>query len=262
MSKLGLNDSSVVLGVARDGLLTVLEHREKGNILQQKNLKNKRHRWWLFSLLTLLCVVSSGCARNQIHASVKFENIALTVDDLETHGLAFITPSTVTGREQDIQSLAFIFARVLEEDRPQIRVVSLPETLSAINQAGLADEYKHMYIDYSDTGIFNQTSLKKTGEVSGVRYLAQLKLSGFEQGAKGRFGMLGWRMVQTKQANIRLFLQVWDSGNGAIVWEGTEELSYAHDTFSERPVTFQLVVEEVARNLLDKLPQKNEGASH
>ena len=209
------------------------------------------------SLLAVLLVLNTGCARHQIHASVKFENIALTADDLESYGLGFITPSTVTGREQDIQSLAFIFARVLEEDRPQIHVIGLPETLSAINRSDLADEYKQMYIDYSDTGIFKQPSLKKVGYVAGVRHLAQLKLSGFEQGSKGRFGMLGWRMVQTKQANIRLFLQVWDSENGAIVWEGTEELIYSNDTFSEQPITFQLVVEEVARNLLSKLPQKD-----
>lgn len=219
-------------------------------------LTSSTHPLWAISLLAVLLVLNTGCARHQIHASVKFENIALTADELEGYGLGFITPSTVTGREQDIQSLAFIFSRVLEEDRPQIHVVGLPETLSAINQANLADEYKQMYIDYSDTGIFKHSLLKRVGSVAGVRYLAQLKLSGFEQGAKGRFGMLGWRMIQTKQANIRLFLQVWDSENGAIVWEGTEELMYSNDSFSERPVTFQLVVEEVARNLLSKLPQK------
>ena len=218
--------------------------------------KSGKHSCWLISLLALLFVMSSGCARHKIHASVEFENIALTADDLESYGLGFITPSTVTGREQDIQSLAFIFARVLEEDRPKIHVVGLPETLSAINRADLADEYKQMYIDYSDTGIFKKPSLKKLGYVAGVRYLAQLKLSGFEQGSRGRFGMLGWRMVQTKQANIRLFLQVWDSENGAIVWEGTEELIYSNDTLSEQPITFQLVVEEVARNLLSKLPEE------
>ncbi|MEZ0123211.1 MAG: hypothetical protein AB9Q18_08995 [Candidatus Reddybacter sp.] len=206
--------------------------------------------------MTVLLVLNTGCAKHQIHSSVKFENIALTADDLESYGLGFITPSTVTGQEQDIQSLAFIFARELEDSRAGIHVVSLPETLSAINRADLADEYKQMYIDYSDTGIFKQPSLKKVGYVAGVRYLAQLKLSGFEQGSKGRFGMLGWRMVQTKQANIRLFLQVWDSENGAIVWEGTEELIYSNDTFSEQPITFQLVVEEVARNLLSKLLQE------
>jgi len=207
----------------------------------------------LVSVLALLFTVNAGCARNEIHASVKFDNIALAAGDLEKYGLGFITPSTVTGREQDIQSLAFIFSRVLKEKRSDIRVIGLPETLSAINQAGLADEYKQMYIDYRDTGIFKRSSLQKIGDVSGVRYLVQLKLSGFEQGSRGRFGMLGWRMIQTKHANVRLFLQVWDSVNGAIVWEGTEELNYSDDTSTEKPVTFQLVVEEVARNLVEKL---------
>lgn len=208
----------------------------------------------ILSVLAVILTLHTGCAKHQIDASVKFENIALTVDMLETGGLGFITPSTVTGREQDIQSLAFIFARVLAKDRPNIHVVGLPETLNAINHADLADEYKQMYIDYSDTGIFKQFSLKKVGTVAGVRYLAQLKLSGFEQSSKGRFSILGWRMIQTKQANIRLFLQVWDSENGTIVWEGTEELMYSNDSFSESPVTFQRVVEEVARNLLGQLP--------
>ena len=225
--------------------------------MSQEKRKPNRYSWWFISFMVLLFAVNTGCAWHQVHTSVEFDNIALTVDELESYGLGFITPSTVTGREQDIQSLAFIFARVLEEDRPAIHVVGLPETLSAINQADLADEYKQMYIDYSDTGIFKQPSLKKVGYVAGVRYLAQLKLSGFDQGSKGRFGMLGWRMIQTKHANIRLFLQVWDSENGAIVWEGTEELIYSNDTFSEQPITFQLVVEEVARNLLSKLPQKD-----
>lgn len=212
---------------------------------------------WLISIVTLLLVVNTGCSRNQVYTSVKFDNIGLTPGDLETHGLGFITPSTVTGHEQDIQSLAFIFARVLEEKRPQIRVVGLPEILSAVNQADFADEYKQMYIDYSDTGIFKLKSLQKTGQVSGVRYLAQLKLSGFNQDSKGRFGVLGLRLIQTKEANIRLFLQIWNSENGAIVWEGTEELNYSRDTSTERPVTFQRVVGEVANNLINKLPQSN-----
>jgi hypothetical protein len=93
------------------------------------------------------------------------------------------------------------------------------------------------------------------GEVTGVRYLAQLKLSSFNQYSKGRFSFLGIRVVQTREANIRLFLQIWNSELGAIVWEGAEELNYAWDTTREEPVTFKLVVEEIARNLIGKLPQ-------
>lgn len=205
-------------------------------------------------LLVMALVLSAGCSNNQIHSTVQYEDISLAADGLENHGLGFITPSTVTGREQDIQGLAFTFAEILEQERPDIRVVSLAETLSAINRAGMANEYKQMYVDYSGTGIFKQDSLRKVGEVTGVRYLAQLKLSSFTQGSKGRFSILGLRLLQTKEANIRLFFQIWNSQLGAIVWEGTEELNYAWDTLQENPVSFQVVVEEIARNLISKLP--------
>lgn len=213
------------------------------------------HRLLVFtSLAVLAAVFFTGCSTKQIDATVQYEDISLEPNGLTKHGLGFITPSTVTGREQDIQSLALIFARVLEKERPDIRVISLPEALSAINQAGLADEYKQMYVDYSGTGIFKKDLLRKVGDVIGVRYLVQLKLSGFSQNSRGRFSFLGLRLLQTKEANIRLFFQIWNSQTGAIVWEGTEEVNYARDTSKEKPITFQLIVEEIALNLVNKLP--------
>lgn len=210
------------------------------------------------ALAVMIALLSAGCSGKQIHSTVQYEDIGLEQGGLVDHGLGFITPSTVTGREQDIQSLAFIFARVLEQEHPGIHVVSLPEALSAINQAGLADEYKQMYIDYSDTGIFKQDALRKVSAAIGARYLAQLKLSSFNQDSRGRFSLLGLRLLQTKEANIRLFLQIWNSETGRIVWEGTEEVNYAWDTSKEKPVTFQLIVEEIARNLVSKLPCKSD----
>ncbi len=212
------------------------------------------------ALAVIITIVLVGCGGKQIHSTVQYEDIGLEPGGLVEHGLGFITPSTVTGREQDIQSLAFIFARILEQEHPRIHVVSLPEALSAINQAGLADEYKQMYIDYSDTGIFKHDPLRKVGAAIGARYLAQLKLSSFNQDSRGRFSFLGLRLLQTKEANIRLFLQIWNSETGSIVWEGTEEVNYAWDTSKEKPVTFQLIVEEIAVNLVSKLPCKSDPA--
>ncbi|HFD80249.1 MAG TPA: hypothetical protein ENK05_07670 [Gammaproteobacteria bacterium] len=210
--------------------------------------------------LVLLAVVAVGCTSDQVHESALYKEISLPPGKLEQHGIGFITPSTVTGLEQDTQNLAFIFAKVLREERPDIRVVSLPETLSAVNRAGIADEYKGMYTDYRDTGIFKRESLRRIGEVTGVRYLVQLKLSSFGQQSRGRFSLLGLRLFQTKEASVRLFLQIWDSQAGTIVWEGSEELNYAWDTSREKPVTFRLVVEEVARNLIGKLPRADANA--
>jgi len=204
--------------------------------------------------LVLGACLLSGCASDQIHSTAHHSDISLGKGDLEAHGLAFITPSTVTGQEEDKQTLAFIFTEVMKAARPDIPIVSLPHTLSAINKAGIADDYKDMYVDYGNTGIFRSDILREIGRVTGARYLAQLKLSNFSQLSKGRFSALGLRLVQTQEANIRLFFQVWDSQDGSIAWEGTDEITYSWDSSSERPVTFRIIVEETARNLIGLLP--------
>jgi hypothetical protein len=204
--------------------------------------------------IMLAVIIFPGCSIDQVHSTADHEDFSLNKNDLETYGLAFITPSTVTGQEEDKQTLAFAFANVMQEKRPDIRVVSLPETISAINIANVSEEYKLMYVDYRDTGVFKRDLLKKVGEITGTRYLAQLKLSDFSQDSKARFSLFGLRLLQTKEANIRMFFQIWDSSDGTIAWEGTEEMTYSWDTGSEKPVTFRAIVEKTAQNLISRLP--------
>jgi hypothetical protein len=208
---------------------------------------------WLVYIL-LAAGMLTGCAIDQTHSTADHADFSLDKNDLETYGLAFITPSTVTGQEEDKQTLAFAFSSAMQESRPDIRLVTLPETLSAINVADITEDYKLMYVDYRDTGVFKSDLLKKVGDITRTRYLAQLKLSDFSQNSKGRFTFFGLRLVQTKEANIRIFLQIWDSSDGTIAWEGTEEMSYSWDTVSENPVTFRTIVEKTAHNLITLLP--------
>jgi hypothetical protein len=196
----------------------------------------------------------AGCSIDQIHSTADHEDFSLNKNDLENYGLAFITPSTVTGQEEDKQTLAFAFANAMQEFRPDIRLVTLPETISAVNVANITADYKLMYVDYRDTGVFKRELLKKVGETTGTRYLAQLKLSNFSQNSKSRFNLFGFRLLQTKEAEIRIFFQIWDSSTGTIAWEGTEEMSYSWDTATEKPVTFRKIVEKTAQNLISLLP--------
>jgi hypothetical protein len=207
-----------------------------------------------------LCVIGmlailTGCGINQEHSTTDVDAISLEPGQLERYGIAFISPATVTGQEQDRQTVAFAFTKQLEKMRPEIKVVSLPETLSAINEAGLYDRYKRMFIDYRETGIFRKDILTDLGFATSSRYIAQLKLADFRQDSSGRFGALGLKIVNTKSARIRLFLQIWDSNNGTVAWEGIEELSMASETSKEKNITFANVVETAAKNLIRKLPQ-------
>jgi hypothetical protein len=202
-----------------------------------------------------LLLLLSGCTTgSQVHPTTLHKNLSLPSGALQLYGVAFLTPSTVTGQEQDQQTAALIFAEQMRVQLPTVRVLSLPEALGAVNRAGLAPEYRKMVENYRETGIFPRELLTTVGGAIGTRYLVQLKLAGFSQDMRDRVSIFGVRLFQTLHANIRLYMQIWDAETGNIAWEGSEEMSYAYDSSAELPVTFRRVVELAAQQLVQNLP--------
>ena len=202
------------------------------------------------SLLLLL----AACTTPQIHSTVQVHELNLKAADFKGAGIAFVTPSSVTGQEEDRQALAFTFTEVLQKARPELRVLHLPQTLSAINRAGVTESYRKMAEDYRVTGIFEREALHRLSQATGVRYIAQLKLAGFRQDSRERWGFFGLRIFETKSTTLRLFLQIWDSREASVVWEGTEELTYSYDSTAEGMVPFRNAVEQASRELVNRLP--------
>jgi hypothetical protein len=209
----------------------------------------------LRGIVLLSCGLAlGGCSTTQVLPSSSTRSISLAPGHLEAHGIAFITPSTTTGREEEKQAVAHVFGEAIKRERSKVRVVALPEALSAINKANLGDAYKRMYDDHRDTGLFERAMLERVGKLTGSRYIAQIKLQEFTEGSKERFGIFGFRIVETRYARTRLFLTVWDSNDGSIAWEGMEELTYAHERINEEPVTFHRSVDRAAQHLIARLP--------
>jgi hypothetical protein len=203
----------------------------------------------------------AGCSSQKIRTETQQSSpttqvlaINLRSEDIRTAGIAFITPSSITGQEEDKQALALAFTGTLRNVRPDLPIVPLPETLSAVNRVGLTSEYRKMFEDYRLTGIFDREILQKVARVTGMRYLAQLKLAAFRQESKSRFGMLGIRVLETKTSTIRLFLQIWDSNDGSVAWEGSQESTVSHESLAEEYVSLRSIVEESARDLVAHLP--------
>jgi len=208
-----------------------------------------------------LALLLSACASQKLQTQTQQNvpttqvlTISLQSEDLRKGGIAFITPSSITGQEEDKQTLALAFTEVLLKMRPDLSVMALPQTLSAINRQGLTREYRQMFEDYRLTGIFDRETLQKVAQVTKTRYLVQLKLGAFRQESKSRFGMLGLRVMETKTSTIRLFLQIWDSQDGSVAWEGAQESTVSHESFAEEYVSMKSIVQESARDLVAHLP--------
>lgn len=211
----------------------------------------------IFSSATLslaFIVALSGCVAPQIKATTQTLSFDLQQNDLQEGGIAFITSSSITGQEEDKQAMVMAFTEILKAEKPNLRVITLAQTLSAINKAGLSDSYKRMLENYHTTGLFEIRQLQEIARLANVRYIAHLKLSGFRQETKNRLGLLGLRLIDTRSTDIRLFLQIWDSKEGSIAWEGAQELTFARDSIAEDTVTFRSSIEEAARQLIKHLP--------
>jgi len=207
------------------------------------------------TVFAFVAALLGACSTGLLYyPKVNEQVISLSKGDLEAAGIAFMTPSTVTGQEQEKEAVALTFTDVLKSERPGLKVIPLAETLGAVNKAGLAETYKRMYEDYRDTGLFSAEPLRRVGTATGTRYLAQLKLQNFNESSKNRFGFLGIRLVDTQYADLRLFFQIWDSRDGSIAWEAMQELRITRESTTEEPLMLRRLVERSARELIAKLP--------
>ena len=127
----------------------------------------RTHTQAVFASAALLFALA-GCQGTQVYPNLQQHLISLRPGDLEAAGIAFITPSTVTGQEQEKQAVALTFADVMKRERQGLRVVTLAETLGAVNKAGLADDYRRMYDDYRDTGLLSREVLRQVEVPDGL----------------------------------------------------------------------------------------------
>lgn len=210
----------------------------------------------LGGMLILLSALLGGCATDagRPPATAAAEAPEPAAVSLAAGRLAILTPTAPFGREEDRQALALNFSRLLAEHRPDLTATPMASTLSSVNAAGLSQLYGGMYAGHRETGLFDREALRQVGAAVGSRYLVQLKLGAFDQQSHSRFGWMGINLVQTQTANVRLFVQIWDSAEGRIVWERSAEAVLRERGVRSRTISMEDALAPVAGDLVRQLP--------
>ena len=205
--------------------------------------------------LVLQFTYLAGCgSTTQITCDLDYRNIGSIAEAaLEQNGVGVLTPSIVTGRETDKQVVGEVLSDALESRLGAMPVVSLVEFLNFVNTAGLAETYAASLEMYDTSGIIPRASIERLGDAAGVRYLAKLSLANFEQNQVERFGIAGVRIISTNRTRIRLFLEIWDSDDGQIVWYANEELSIASERAAEDDLSIRGAATRAVGQMLDAL---------
>ena len=138
--------------------------------------------------------------------------------------LGVVAPAGLQGAALSVsQGLVTAF----REAAPSVRVVPNLETVSVLNEHGLAPEYGDLISGFARSGILERDRLHRIGSALGCRYVLLPGLGALDQAMIDRFDFSGLKVVQRRITTLRLWLQLWDSHTGRMLWESSGEATVA-----------------------------------
>jgi hypothetical protein len=136
--------------------------------------------------------------------------------------LGVIAPANLQGFGP---SLSDALVNALAKARPPIRAIPTYDTVSIINERGLAPNYVDLLSNFGSRGILELQLLRRIGSALGSRYLLLPGLGEFNQTIVDKYEVLGLKLVRTRMTTLRLWLQLWDAQTGHLLWESAGELT-------------------------------------
>lgn len=195
-----------------------------------------------YALLVFVLAVMTGCSSSIYGWQVRTNSTAFSPSfdpgSLGKEPVAVLGALTMPGLRGNEVGLDYMLGEVLHRVAPQLHIVSQQQTISQINQQGLAVEYNQMRVDAEQSHILNRDPLKKVGMAIGARYVFQPRLASFTQTMYDRWTFPGFGVVvsQTRQSNLRMSVQLWDTKTGELVWASMAEGTMQSEALAKDPV--------------------------
>jgi hypothetical protein len=130
-------------------------------------------------------------------------------------------------------SLSHALVDALAGASPPIRGIPAHEIVNALNDLGLATEYADLLLGFERAGIMERERLQRIGSALGFRYLLVPGMTEFSHAIVDRFEFSGIKIVRTRITVMRLWLQLWDTETGHILWESAGEIATTSDVLKQ-----------------------------
>ena len=163
--------------------------------------------------------------------------------------LAFMAPGNLQGLGP---TLSHAISGALAEVRPPIREISTDETLNQLTDKGLATEYADMRAGFARNGMLDRQRLRRIGLGLGSRYVLLPGVAEFNEEILDKYEAAGLKLLRNRVTTLRLWLQLWDSQTGHIVWESSGEATTATVFLSAKQT---VALEQITKKLLVRMIQ-------
>ena len=148
--------------------------------------------------------------------------------------------------------LSHALSGALAEVAPPIREIPTRETLNRLTDKGSATEYADMRAGFARNGMLDRQALRRLGAGLGSRYVLLPGLAQFGEETLDKFEAAGIKLVRNRVTTLRLWLQLWDTQTGHMVWESSGEGTTASVFLSPAQT---VTLEQIARKLLVRMIQ-------
>jgi hypothetical protein len=163
--------------------------------------------------------------------------------------LAFMAPGNLQGLGP---TLSHALSGALAEVTPPIREISTDQTLNRLTDKGLTTEYADLRAGFARNGILDRQRLRRIGMGLGSRYVLLPGLAQFDAEILDKYEAAGIKLLRNRVTTLRLWLQLWDSQTGHIVWESSGEVTVATVFLSPKQA---VALEQTAKKLLVRMIQ-------
>ena len=163
--------------------------------------------------------------------------------------LPLVAPGALQGFSA---SLSHALARALPELSPPVAPLATSDVVNAVNARGLAGEYADLLTGYGRSGVLERERLGRLGAALDCRYALLPGITAIDHSLLDRFEMAGIKLVRTRVLVLRLWLQLWDTGTGELVWESAGEATVASELANTgRVIPVDEVAEKIWKRMLE-----------
>jgi hypothetical protein len=209
------------------------------------------------AILALWTALFAGCVPVYLwetHTTSTPRPQAFDVAVLAREPVATLGPLTPAGLQGFNPFLSRGLVAAISEVSPPIRGIPIHETVNVVNGQGLAAEYADLISGFVRSGILERERLQRIGSALGSRYVLLPGLADFNQVVIDKFEIAGIKMVRNRVITLRLWLQLWDTQTGEIVWESAGEATVASQLLLPQRM---VPLDEIGQKLWLRMVQDN-----
>jgi hypothetical protein len=188
-------------------------------------------------IMLLLVVVLVGCTTPfytwEANTTATARPSSFDIGELSRQPVATIGLVAPGGLMGYSAFLSHALVTALARVSPPIRGIPAHEIANALNDQGFAMEYAELLSGFARNGIMERERLQRIGSALGLRYLLVPGMTEVNHVILDRFEFSGLKIIRTRVTLLRLWLQLWDTETGHILWESAGEIVTTSDVLQQ-----------------------------